>query len=93
MVSLYNQIYPRILNFPKLVNNLKLKLFPKEVVVASHPELGKKLQIVLKQNGVVYQTQNQTRDLGITYASGKSRSTHLLVQRINKTKPRNKIIK
>jgi len=60
-------MYNSICDFVTLAKHLKLKLSSKGVIVSKLPQAAKTLVKLLKQQGVNYNFQEETRDLGVTF--------------------------
>ena len=60
-------MYNSINDFARLAKLLKLKLSRKGVIVSKIPQAAKTLVKLLKQDGVIYQYKEYTRDLGVNF--------------------------
>ena len=82
-----DQIAPCIIAFARGVRKLKLGLSDKGVICSSDNRLTDRLRNELWHNhDIKYKTAKHARDLGISYASGKTTPNHLQIIRLRSVK-------
>jgi hypothetical protein len=71
--------------FSGICKVLDLQVSAKGVCTSSCPKLTRRLIKEFSEGGIFYKNEPHTRDLGISYTSGKSRPKHISNQRVKKT--------
>jgi len=82
-------LVPAMLTFKDIVKQLKLKLSPKAVLVASDDALASSLVKELASHKLYFNNHKHARDLGISTTAGKKRPNQIIKDRFVKIKNRN----